>query len=177
MHIASFLVTAGMALTAPVLPFIDNTPNIAPNTTLVETIILASQVIPITEITCMHHLPISQEYSTAAKDAMIEWGENGSKVSQRSHVAKWFPVNSTESVAWIVCNFKYLYSDPVPRKELDQAQLEIELECGRNESGRVYSEKWEKEYIVAPHSWYTQTLSRGQHVCRHRGRFWFDSEQ
>ncbi|KAJ8131697.1 hypothetical protein O1611_g1929 [Lasiodiplodia mahajangana] len=161
MLIAS-IITSGIMLAVSALT-LNGT---ASNSTWIELEADKNKPIPITDVRCMH-LTVLEDYAAVAKKRMIEWGESGHKVRPGSHVVKFFPENSTDSMAWIVCNMKLFGRDPLPRNELNQAEDEIISQCGRMESGRVFSRKWNKEYIMAPHSWYFKALWKGGGVCRH----------
>ncbi|KAI0108991.1 hypothetical protein GGR51DRAFT_513975 [Nemania sp. FL0031] len=165
MHVTSIAIAARIMLAAFALPFNNDSTS---DSTRPGVEALKQPGIPIKYVSCTF-LPISKEYSTAAKEAIVEWGKDGNKVEPTGLIAMSFPEssNSTGSVTWIICNSKWYDGDPVPGPELDQAETAIENKCGPNESGRVWSKKWRKEYVITTQEWVRSTLSVGGKICNH----------
>ncbi|KAI1198344.1 hypothetical protein F5X97DRAFT_323495 [Nemania serpens] len=140
-----------------------NTPSIEPDATL------EARKIPVAEVTCLGE-QLSPANSQAAKEAMIVWADSHWIIDPRNHHAQVsLPRNATDAVAWIVCNLKDNHWDPVPEDELNEAERIIKNYCGENQSGRLYSRKWRKEWIITTYRWFRHKSERHRHnhVCRH----------
>ncbi|KAI0426698.1 hypothetical protein F5Y09DRAFT_350990 [Xylaria sp. FL1042] len=126
--------------------------------------------IPVTMKKCMGHNLSEQNY-LRAKENMVEWSErrNG-KVYPGSAHAESYP-DKKSGVTWYVCNCKWLYADKVPRWELDYAQQILDIECGKWQSGWVWSKKWDKGYNVVPTKWY-KAHEAIEKICPPHCFFW-----
>ncbi|KAI1354499.1 hypothetical protein F5Y01DRAFT_273011 [Xylaria sp. FL0043] len=109
--------------------------------------------IPVTMKRCTGHKLSEQNY-LRAKEQMIEWSEcRDGKIYPGSAHTESYP-DKKSGATWYVCNCKWLYADKVPRWELDYAQQILETECGKWQSGWVWSKKWDKGYNVVPTEWF-----------------------
>ncbi|KAI1304373.1 hypothetical protein F5Y03DRAFT_358369 [Xylaria venustula] len=139
------------------------------NTTTYETFDVPP-TIPVTMKKCMGH-NLSKQNFLSAKEKMIAWSENRGKVVPGWYHAESYPTPKS-GVTWYNCNCKFFYADSVPRSELDQVQKILEAECGKWQSGWVWSKAWEKGYNVVPTEWFRATLDAKQPICPPSCFFW-----
>ncbi|KAL7629103.1 hypothetical protein AAE478_000622 [Parahypoxylon ruwenzoriense] len=80
-------------------------------------------------------------------DDFIEWGK------RFKLQPKGFRMVIANDVVSYVCNCKWWHKDPIPEAEILHVQRIIEDECGRNRSGWVWSQQWDKMYEIEPLEW------------------------
>ncbi|KAI0971042.1 hypothetical protein F4678DRAFT_433536 [Xylaria arbuscula] len=139
------------------------------NTTTYETYGVPLKI-PVATKKCLGH-KLSKKNFLSGKEQMIAWSEHGGTVVPGGRHAESYP-NATSGVTWYNCNCKYFYFDSVPRSELDQVQKILEGECGKWQSGWVWSKEWEKGYNVVPTEWFRAALDSNQPVCPPACAFW-----
>jgi hypothetical protein len=125
----------------------------------------AKPVIPISAMKCMGH-QLRREDIKGAKERMIKWYESGNKVRPtRYHAERHPPEDDWLGTTWYICNCKHFWWDPVPRAELDDVERILEEKCGPNQSGWIWSTRWQKGYNVVPTAWFEPRREVESHIC------------
>ncbi|KAI1504567.1 hypothetical protein F5X99DRAFT_371394 [Biscogniauxia marginata] len=98
-------------------------------------------VIPVDKIGCTNYT-LDGEETKQAKDNLLVWGKKHKVKESTLHM------ETVGNSSWWICNCKLSWRDGVPKKELDDVVHILEENCGRNQSGWVWSHKWKKGYNI-----------------------------
>ncbi|KAI3322950.1 hypothetical protein HD806DRAFT_536130 [Xylariaceae sp. AK1471] len=91
---------------------------------------------------------------------MALWSEAGHKIHATGYHAE-----TDQNVTWYICNCKLFWFDRVPRAELDDAESILDKKCGPNQSGWVWSKKWQKGFNVVPTDWFEHQVKEELNFC------------
>lgn len=100
---------------------------------------LLSHLIPDPTVGCTG-VTLNPENLEVAKEKAVRWGRSHHVASRAFQ--QWSYGNAT---VWI-CNCKHAHPDPVREAELNSTFQILDEECGPNQSGWVWSKKWQKGF-------------------------------